>query len=298
MSSGLWQDIKNHPLALVIAVLAHGLLIVLLSINLSSSEVHAPKRNPQSTIKAVVVDAKTVEQEIARLKRAEQKKQQQQLAEQKKLKREQERVKKQLAAEKKKLAELKKKKAAEKKRQAQLKKQAELKKKREAERKKKLAAEKKRQQELKKKREAERKRKLAEEAERKRKEAEARRKKAEQELQRKLAEEERLEREAREAAARQKMLDSLRAQYVRQIRQKVERNWLRPAGMASAGECEVLVTQNRLGDVLDVRLTSCQNDAAYRRSIERAVRKAAPLPSPPDPAVFEKTIHFVFRPPS
>ena len=299
-SSSLWHDIKSNPLALVAAVGLHIVLIVLLSMNLVSSEVHVPDRPQQKTVKAVVVDAAEVEKEITRLRNSENDKQKQ-------LKREQDKIKQQLAAEKKRLAELKKKQAAEqKKRQAEIRKQAELKKKQEAERKQKLAAEKKRKQEEAKKaelarqaelkrKEEERKQKLAAEKKRKQEE-EARRKREEEELKRKLAEEERLEREAREAAARERMLNSMRAQYVRMIEQKVERSWLRPAGITTASACEVYVTQSVLGDVLDVKLSSCQNDAAYMRSIERAVRKASPLPPPPDPDVFDREIHFVFRP--
>jgi colicin import membrane protein len=305
-SPGLWQDIKSNPLALIVAVALHVVIIVLLSMNLMSSEVHVADRVAQKTVKAVLIDAAKLEQQAKKLKLAEKKKQQKILDEKKK------------AAAKKKQAELKKKKLAEKKaadrkaaakkaakkKAAAKKKQAERKK-QEVEKQKKLAAEKQRQQKLKReaekraaeKKEAERKQKLAAEAERKRKqEEEARRKNAEQELKRKLAEEERLEREAREATAREKVLNTLRAQYVRMIEQKVKRNWLKPAGISTASSCEVYVTQSRLGDVLAVKLSSCQNDAAYQRSIDRAVRRASPLPPPPDPGVFDKEIRFMFKP--
>ena len=116
------------------------------------------------------------------------------------------------------------------------------------------------------------------------------------ELQRKLAEEERLEAEARQAKENNAKLQSLRSQYVRLIEQKVERNWLRPATSTSGMSCEVVVTQTSLGDVVDVSLKKCVNDLAFQRSIERAVRKASPLPPPPSPEVFDREIHFTFKP--
>jgi colicin import membrane protein len=35
---------------------------------------------------------------------------------------------------------------------------------------------------------------------------------------------------------------------------------------------------------------------AFQRSVEAAVRKASPLPAPPDPEVFDREIEFVFEP--
>ena len=52
----------------------------------------------------------------------------------------------------------------------------------------------------------------------------------------------------------------------------------------------------RTGDVIDVKLQSCANDNAFQRSVERAVRKASPLPLPPNPDVFDREIYFTFKP--
>ena len=77
---------------------------------------------------------------------------------------------------------------------------------------------------------------------------------------------------------------------------KVGRNWLRPASSTNDMTCEVIVTQTLLGDVISVNLGTCADDVVFQRSIERAVRKASPLPPPPDPDVFDREIHFTFRP--
>ncbi len=295
-SSGLLQAIKANPLALAASVVLHVVLIVLLSMNLVSSEVHTPKRAPQKTMEAVVVDASAVDREVEKLR-------QQEKAKQKKLQQEKQRVQKEIAAEKKRLAELKKKQAAEKKRKA------ELKKKQAAEKQKKLEAEKRRKAELARKQEEKRKAEAAErkrkaeaerkrqaEAERKRKEAERQKQLAEEAERKRKAEEERLEREAREAAARQTLLDRLRLQYVDRIKNHVEMAWTRPFGVKTS-ECEVLVTQNTQGFVLNVELQNCKGETSYLSSIKKAVKRAEPLPQAPDPDVFEKEILFTFRPP-
>jgi colicin import membrane protein len=51
------------------------------------------------------------------------------------------------------------------------------------------------------------------------------------------------------------------------------------------------------GIILDVTFGACKGStAAYRSSIENAVRKADPLPKPGDPALFERELNFNFKP--
>ena len=121
-------------------------------------------------------------------------------------------------------------------------------------------------------------------------EAEARRKAEEAELQRKLAEEE------ERLAQQNTRLQTLRAQYIKLIEQQVERNWLPPANMTDGWYCEVMVQQNVLGDVTNVQMIKCNGSEAFKSTVERAVMKASPLPSPPDPQVFDKKLQIRFSP--
>ena len=52
------------------------------------------------------------------------------------------------------------------------------------------------------------------------------------------------------------------------------------------------------GDVAGVRIVVSSGDAAFDRSVENAVRKAAPLPLPSDPGLFDnfRELTFVFKP--
>lgn len=86
------------------------------------------------------------------------------------------------------------------------------------------------------------------------------------------------------------------AEYVALIRQKVERNWVRPPGAAAGLECELYVTQIPGGQVTGVRIGNCPADDAVRRSIEAAVLRASPLPMPANQALFERNLRFVFKP--
>ncbi len=125
---------------------------------------------------------------------------------------------------------------------------------------------------------AERQRREREEAERRRREAEL----AEQ-----LASEER--REAVRGSA-------LANQYKAQIEAKIMRAWLKPPSARAGLVCEVRVTQVPGGSVAGVQIGRCNGDEAVRLSVEDAVRRASPLPSPPDPALFERELIVTFRP--
>jgi colicin import membrane protein len=85
-------------------------------------------------------------------------------------------------------------------------------------------------------------------------------------------------------------------QYVALIQQKVMRNWIKPPTAKSGLECEVKVAQASGGMVLSVEVGRCNGDAAVRTSIEQAVQRASPLPSPPDPRLFERNLLFIFKP--
>ncbi len=114
-----------------------------------------------------------------------------------------------------------------------------------------------------------------------------RRQQAESELQQQLA----LEAE-RNAARDAGLLD----QYTRMLENKIKQHWDRPLSARPGIDCVVTVVQLPTGDVVSARVASCNGDEAVRRSIERAVMDASPLPKPPNPALFERNLNVSFQP--
>jgi colicin import membrane protein len=86
------------------------------------------------------------------------------------------------------------------------------------------------------------------------------------------------------------------ASWVGQIANRIQRAWLRPPSARPGIDCQVFVTQIPGGEVTDVRIGTCNGDAAVRESIESAVRRASPLPPPPDPSLFERNLEIRFVP--
>jgi colicin import membrane protein len=80
------------------------------------------------------------------------------------------------------------------------------------------------------------------------------------------------------------------------IRDKVTRAWIRPPSARPGVNCEVDVTQIPGGVVTGVHIGSCNGDAAVRESIEAAVYRASPLPTPSNPDLFDRNLKFNFHP--
>ena len=81
------------------------------------------------------------------------------------------------------------------------------------------------------------------------------------------------------------------------IEGKVKRAWLRPPASHRV-PCEVEVEQNRRGEVLSVKVLDCPASKAWRESLRNAVRKASPLPLPPRPELFDRTLILTFKSPA
>ena len=88
----------------------------------------------------------------------------------------------------------------------------------------------------------------------------------------------------------------LLAQYQAQIRARIERAWIRPPTAKPGLSCEVRITQIPGGEVVGVRVGSCNGDESVRQSIETAAYRASPLPLPPDPSLFDRNLLVTFKP--
>ncbi len=303
MQNSILSQIKNHPLLFGLSIGLHVLLVVVLIFNMDHSVApKMPTAKKVDTVKAVIIDASVVEREKQKLIRAQQNKKNKQVAQKKKLDREVKKARDKRKKEEKRLAKLKREEKKRKQAIAKKDKAEKQKKKRELAKLEKQQKELKQQQkELEQKRRDEQqklaamenKRKAQEAAELKKKqaaEAEVRRKAQEAEMRQQMLEEER--RLAKQSKENQKLL----AQYIYQIQRKVTMNWIAPASMTAGWSCEIMVEQNRFGEVQNVRAKQCSGSEAFKSTVERAVRKASPLPEAPNNDVFDKKINFIFKP--
>jgi colicin import membrane protein len=171
------------------------------------------------------------------------------------------------------------------------------------------------EQQLRERQEAEKKRAAAEAERKKRAEEEAKRvaeiqrKQREEAERRKAADDKRLQ-EARESDLQRQLQEEESnaaadaaaanspemAQYQAMIQQAVQRRWNRPGSARDDLLCQVTVRQTPAGVVLSAKVGSCNGDAAVRQSVENAVIKASPLPTPPNPRLFRPELTFNFRP--
>ncbi|PCH85432.1 MAG: protein TolA [Piscirickettsiaceae bacterium] len=280
---------KKHPVAVILSVLFHVLLISLFVFGVDFFDEPVESKPPVNIVKATVIDDSKVQAAAEKFKKLEQKKK---LDEKKRL----QKLKNERLTEEKKLADLKKEQLdqqhkIENQKVAEAARLAKLKKQKKAEAKKKAAADKRKKAEQTKKK-ALAKKKKAEDA--KRKKAADAKKRAQQEqadainAMRQAAHEEEQERLAQKAIA----------SFSDVIRQKVERNWIQPAGDISGLSCIVRVKLIPGGDVADVQVIKSSGNGLFDRSVELATRKASPLPIPSDPTLFNqfRNLEFYFKP--
>ncbi len=272
---------RDYSSGLTLSVLGHAALLAVLGLRLVSLPAPEVPRVPLA-IEATVIDTGALrrrEQEAERARQAELQRQREAAAAERRLQEEAERRRQESErAEQARIAAARKEEAERK--EAARKAEAERK---EAERRR-AEEERRRAEEA---RIAEQQRK--EEAERQRQEAERQRLEAQRqaEFQRELAAE-----EQRLAA----IASGAQARYLALIRDRVERNWARPASATPGIECVVHVTQIPGGQVVNVRIGRCNGDAGVVRSIIAAVEKSSPLPPPSDPTLFDRNLRFTFKP--
>lgn len=90
--------------------------------------------------------------------------------------------------------------------------------------------------------------------------------------------------------------------FIGQLTALVSRSWRKPPGLAYEQvkdlKCVVRVRLMPTGDVSYVNIIRDCGDARFQRSVETAVKKAAPYPLPEDKSVFDRVreIEFVFIP--
>ncbi|MFB3110769.1 MAG: TonB C-terminal domain-containing protein [Gemmatimonadales bacterium] len=275
--------LREHTGAVVLSTGLHVVVALVLTLGVGlSGRPQYPAPGQQVAIEATIVDEAMIQREMARLEELEQAEILRQQEEERVAREQADAARRQLEEEQRRLegARQDRERATrvEEQRLADLQQQREDAERLRAEEEARLAKE----REAEAQRQREEQQRLAREAEEQRRRAES-----EAELQRVLAVE-----DERRRAEQSGLLD----QYIRLIVNRIEQNWIRPATAQPGLECEVRVMQIPSGDIVDVRVDRCNGDDAVIRSIEAAVLRSSPLPRPPVPSLFERTLNVVFAP--
>jgi colicin import membrane protein len=86
--------------------------------------------------------------------------------------------------------------------------------------------------------------------------------------------------------------------YSRLVGDKIKRYIVEPPNMQGKPEAVFDVVQIPGGEILSVKLKRSSGNPVYDAAVERAIRRAQPLPPPPDPARFSEVreLELKFRP--
>jgi len=300
--------LRNHPRALLLAVVVHVAFVGLLVVSFHFSEPPIPNPGKQDIVHAVTVDESKVQAEMDKLKAEDKRKREREARRVREQKQAAKKAREERRREQQRLAKLKAQREAEQKRAAAERKKRQAEQARVAKAKaeqarlaKQRAAEAKRLAQLKAEREQEeQKRKQAEE--KKRREAEAARQKAQaqKELKQKLeaeakrmaakkAAEQKAEQEAKQEAARKAALDKFTAL----IKDKILQHWQAPSSAKAGMSCVLKLHLIPGGDVVKIELVTSSGDTPVDQSVIAAVKAASPLPVPtPQSGTFDQFRNF------
>lgn len=106
------------------------------------------------------------------------------------------------------------------------------------------------------------------------------------------------QREAAEAARQQAASQRQMSEAIGRISSHVRRFVVMPPDVVGNPQAEFEVSLIPTGEVLNVRLSRSSGNPAYDNAVERAIRKASPLPLPTDPALVGRfrELKLKFRP--
>jgi TonB C terminal len=99
--------------------------------------------------------------------------------------------------------------------------------------------------------------------------------------------------------------------YTGQIDARIERAWQRPrspvnpspdsasnahsqASANSGFKCQVRIIQDAHGSIQEVQLLACNGSIAWQHSLIMAINASSPLPAPPNPRVFSRSLTMTF----
>lgn len=86
------------------------------------------------------------------------------------------------------------------------------------------------------------------------------------------------------------------ATWVQLVTARITRAWIKPPTARPGIDCSIDITQVPGGQVVNVKVGSCNGDEAVRQSIQDAAYRASPLPQPSDPALFAREFSVEFKP--
>lgn len=102
---------------------------------------------------------------------------------------------------------------------------------------------------------------------------------------------------AAESAQRASANSRGKADYINKIRLRIKSNLpMLPPGIHGNPEAIFEVSQLPSYEILEVRLKRSSGNPALDRAIENAIRKSSPLPAPPDPSLFQRTLEIKYKP--
>lgn len=86
------------------------------------------------------------------------------------------------------------------------------------------------------------------------------------------------------------------ATWAQLVTARITQAWIKPPTARPGIDCFIDITQVPGGQVVNVKVGTCNGDEAVRQSIQDAAYRASPLPQPSDPDLFQREFRVEFKP--
>jgi len=95
--------------------------------------------------------------------------------------------------------------------------------------------------------------------------------------------------------ARERKMNHAINTYMAMVMYRIQKHWQKPKINIKGKKCEVKIVQSMVGEIRSHQLLTCDKDRRFRRSIEKAIKDASPLPMPKEELFDRRELILIFQ---
>ena len=95
--------------------------------------------------------------------------------------------------------------------------------------------------------------------------------------------------------ARERKLERAINSYMAMVMYRIQKHWQKPRINIKGKTCKVKIVQSMVGEIRSHELLTCDKNRRFRRSIEKAIKDASPLPMPKEELFDRRELILIFQ---
>jgi len=95
--------------------------------------------------------------------------------------------------------------------------------------------------------------------------------------------------------ARERKMERAMNTYMAMVMYRIQKHWQKPRINIKGKTCKVKIVQSMVGEIRSHELLTCDKNRRFRRSIEKAIKDASPLPMPKEELFDRRELILIFQ---